>query len=130
MVRCFPCTLNFGQSNNTFYGFCVFSKHHLCLAPRWKIKWPQWIIFYISSLKLLNLVLIPRAKLDGHRGTWTGCIIVQDQDDLPKPVNAFLYEEFFWWKRRWNPFPKATTILHYLNFKKPATMTCKQTSMC
>ena len=22
----------------------------------------------------LNLVLIPGAKLDGHRGTWTGCI--------------------------------------------------------
>ena len=25
----------------------------------------------ISPLNSLNLVLIPRAKLDGHRGTWT-----------------------------------------------------------
>ena len=30
--------------------------------------------FYISPLKSLNLVLIPGAKLDGHWGTWTGCI--------------------------------------------------------
>ena len=32
------------------------------------------IIFaYIAPLKSLNLVLNPGAKLDGHRGTWTGC---------------------------------------------------------
>ena len=31
------------------------------------------IFFYVSPLKSLNLVLIPGADLDGHRGTWTGC---------------------------------------------------------
>ena len=29
---------------------------------------------YISPLKSLNLALIPGAKLDAHRGTWTGCL--------------------------------------------------------
>ena len=33
------------------------------------------IYFYISPLKSLNLVLIHGAKLDRHRGTWTGCKI-------------------------------------------------------
>ena len=28
---------------------------------------------YISRLKCLNLVLIPGARLDDHRGTWTVC---------------------------------------------------------
>ena len=51
-----------------------FFEHNFCLATRWKINWPQWIYFlYFSSLKSLNLVLIPGAKLGGHRGTWTGC---------------------------------------------------------
>ena len=31
------------------------------------------IFFYISSLKSLNLALIPGAKLDAYRCTWTGC---------------------------------------------------------
>ena len=30
--------------------------------------------FNLSPLKSLSLVLIPGAKLDGHRGTWTGCV--------------------------------------------------------
>ena len=30
--------------------------------------------FHISLLKSLNIVLIPGAKLDGHRGIWTGCV--------------------------------------------------------
>ena len=30
----------------------------------------DFIFFYISSLKSLNLVLIPGAKLDDHQGTW------------------------------------------------------------
>ena len=29
-------------------------------------------LFYISPLKFLNLILIPGAKLDGHKGIWTG----------------------------------------------------------
>ena len=31
------------------------------------------IFIYVSPLKSLNLVLIPGAKLDGNRSTWTGC---------------------------------------------------------
>ena len=27
-----------------------------------------------SPLKYMDLVLIPSAKLNGHRGTWTGCL--------------------------------------------------------
>ena len=34
----------------------------------------EFNFFNISPLKSLNLVLIPGVKLDGHRGTWTGCI--------------------------------------------------------
>ena len=33
---------------------------------------------FISPLKSLNLVLMPGAKLDGHRDTWTGCIGPKD----------------------------------------------------
>ena len=33
-----------------------------------------FFFFYISPLKSFNQVLIPGAKLDGHRGTWTGCL--------------------------------------------------------
>ena len=32
------------------------------------------IFFNISTLKSLNLVLIPGAKLNGHQGTWAGCL--------------------------------------------------------
>ena len=32
------------------------------------------IFLYISPLKSLNLVLGVGTKLDGHRGTWAGCI--------------------------------------------------------
>ena len=28
---------------------------------------------YISPLNFSNLLLIPGAKFNGHRGTWTGC---------------------------------------------------------
>ena len=33
----------------------------------------EFNIFYISPLKSLNLALVPGAKLDAHRGTWTEC---------------------------------------------------------
>ena len=33
---------------------------------------PVSLFFYISPLNSLNLVLIPGAKFDGHRGTWIG----------------------------------------------------------
>ena len=32
------------------------------------------IPFCSSPLKFLNFILIPGAKLDGHRGSWTGCL--------------------------------------------------------
>ena len=35
----------------------------------------EFIFFYISPLKSLNLVLSPGAKSGGHRGTWAGCLI-------------------------------------------------------
>ena len=38
----------------------------------------EFNFFHITPLKSLNLVLIPVAKLDGHRGSWTVCIIVLD----------------------------------------------------
>ena len=73
----FPCTLDFGQSNNIFYGISVSFKYTFCLAPRWKLNWPgEFHFFYISPLKSFNLVLIPGAKWDGHRGTWTECRII------------------------------------------------------
>ena len=34
------------------------------------------VFFYIALLKSLNLVLIPGAKLYGHRGTWTECCVI------------------------------------------------------
>ena len=34
----------------------------------------EFNFFKLTPLKSLSLVLIPGAKLDGHRGTWTGCI--------------------------------------------------------
>ena len=33
-----------------------------------------FFFIYIFLLKSLNLVLNPGAKLNGHRGTWTGCV--------------------------------------------------------
>ena len=43
----------------------------------------DFFFFYcISPLKYLNLVLIPGAKLDGHRGTWTGCLILKKRYNL------------------------------------------------
>ena len=76
MVICFLRALNFGQSNNMFYEISTFFKHNFLrnfpveneLAP------VNFIILYISPLKSSNLVLIPGAKLIGHRGTWTGCL--------------------------------------------------------
>ena len=37
----------------------------------------KFSFIYISRLKSLNLVLIPGAKLEGHRSTWTGCTKIQ-----------------------------------------------------
>ena len=76
MVRCFPCALDFGQSNNTFYGISTFFKHNFLsqFSGGKSTESGEFKFFYISSLKPLNLVLIPGEKLDGHRGTWTACI--------------------------------------------------------
>ena len=37
----------------------------------------EFNFFYISPLRSLNFVLIPGAKLGGHRGTWTGVHFIQ-----------------------------------------------------
>ena len=37
----------------------------------------KFSLIYIFRLKSFNLVLIPRAKSDGHRGTWTACTKIQ-----------------------------------------------------
>ena len=34
----------------------------------------EFSFFHISLLKSLNLALVPGAKLDADRGTWTGCL--------------------------------------------------------
>ena len=54
---------------------CIFKTKFLLNSPVENQLAPVNLIFlYISPLKFLNLVLIPGAKLDGHRGTWTGYI--------------------------------------------------------
>ena len=90
MVRCFSCALDFGQSNNTFYGISAFFKHNFCLVLRWKINQRRWIYFFLDSLESLNLVLIPGAKLDGHRGTWTGCFLFGNLLDMDDTLNYFI----------------------------------------
>ena len=37
----------------------------------------KFSLIYIFRLKYFNLVLIPHAKSDGHRGTWTACTKIQ-----------------------------------------------------
>ena len=37
----------------------------------------KFSLMYIFRLKYFNLVLIPHAKSDGHRGTWTACTKIQ-----------------------------------------------------
>ena len=39
-----------------------------------KCEAPVNFFLHISPLKFFDLVLIPDTKLDGHRGTWTGCL--------------------------------------------------------
>ena len=64
--------MDFGQSNNTFYGSLAFLNITFTLLPGGKSTGPgEFTFFYIAPLKSLNLVLIPGAKLDGHRSTWT-----------------------------------------------------------
>ena len=48
---------------------------NFCLAPRWENNCPTEILFFnISPLNSLNLVLVPGAKSNGHRGSWTACV--------------------------------------------------------
>ena len=87
MMRCFPCTLDFSQSNNTFYGISVFlnindngndlGKYsgNFCFPSRWwKINWPGELSFFnISPAEFIEFCFNLGAKLDGHRSTWKGC---------------------------------------------------------
>ena len=77
MVSFFLFALDFGQSDKSFYGVFAFFKHNFFLALWWKINWLRWIYFFcVTPLKSLNLVLIPDAKLDGYRGSLTGCFYI------------------------------------------------------
>ena len=72
-MRCFPCALDFGQSNNTFYEICTLFKHNFAyLSSEKSIGLVNLIFSYISPLKSLNLVLNLGVKLDGQRDTWQG----------------------------------------------------------
>ena len=67
MVRWFPQSLDFGQSNNTFYEISAIFKNNFFLNSAVEFNWPRWIyFFYIPLLKYVNLVLIPGAKLDDN----------------------------------------------------------------
>ena len=41
---------------------------------------------YIFPLNFLNLVLIPVAKFDGHRGSWTGCKNIREVLKLHRKI--------------------------------------------
>ena len=49
----------------------------------------KFSLIYIFRLKSFNLVLIPRAKSDGHRGTWTACTKIQQ--NLPGCTSTGLF---------------------------------------
>ena len=52
----------------------------------------EFNFFYISPLKSLDLVLIPGAKLDGHRDIWTECIFrpkVKRRERFSKVAHQF-----------------------------------------
>ena len=56
---------------------------NFCLAPGGKTTGPSEICFFdFSPLNSLNLVLIPGAKSNGHRDTWTGCVNTFEKSEL------------------------------------------------
>ena len=58
-----------------FMGPLHFLKKTFAELPSGKSTNPgEFNFFNVSPLKSLNLVLILGADLDGHWGTWTGCI--------------------------------------------------------
>ena len=68
VVRCFLCALNYGQSSKSLSNTFAWLSVGQSTDPN------EVNIFYISPLQSLNLVLIACAKLNGHWGTWTGCL--------------------------------------------------------
>ena len=68
MVRCFLCALNYVQSSKSLGNTFAWLPGSQSIDPS------EFNISYISSLQSLNLVLIACAKLNDHRGTWTGCL--------------------------------------------------------
>ena len=63
MVGCFVCALDFGQSNNTFYGISAYFKRNFCLTPRLKINCPRWFFFNIYRAEIFEFVYNPRCKV-------------------------------------------------------------------
>ena len=84
--------MDFGQTINTVYGVSAFLLTSLVETRRTPIN---LVFFYISPLRSLNLVLIPDAKLDGHRGTWTGCAIVLF-NKIFRLIQPFLSDLIYW----------------------------------
>ena len=65
----FPRTVDFGQSNNIFYGISVSFKYTFCLAPRWKLNWPRWIsLFLYFPAEIFQFSLNPRCKMGWPQG--------------------------------------------------------------
>ena len=50
----------------------------------------KFSLIYIFRLKSFNLVLIPRAKSDNHRGTWTACTKFQQHLQGCTSIGLFL----------------------------------------
>ena len=62
--------MELGHSNNPSESMEIFA-----FLPSGKLNGPDdFKFFHISPLNALNLALILGAKLDGHRGTWSGRI--------------------------------------------------------
>ena len=67
--------LGFGCQPKRFMESLEFFSIIFAQLPSGKSTGPsEFNFFNISPLESLNLVLIPGVKLDGHRGTWTGCL--------------------------------------------------------
>ena len=89
MVGCFPCTFDFGNSNNMLYGVSTFFKYNFCLNPGEKPTVPGEFFFYISPWQFLNLVLIPAAKLIGHGVLGQGVFTINNTN-----IQTFILEMY------------------------------------
>ena len=78
MVRSFHYALDFDKVTTRFMESIHFLKIIFVSLLGEKSTGPsKFSLIYIFRLKSFNLVLNPRAKSDGHRGTWTACTKIQ-----------------------------------------------------